>query len=193
MRQQFGDPKVRPFLAESEEALTALTIQFLEDAAINPYKGSVPVERIQNVVRTKCPDLYSKVVGCSHGSWKKYVEKHDEVFHLFSVEEGKWRMRLVKHTDYKIGDELESAARLAWDEHFTKTLIAHLKSLPSRSCKVDDFMAVYPSLPGNLCKPDGSLEFPLPPRGDLVRFVRRHPQHYSYDPSVFLISLKCDP
>jgi len=178
------------FMAEFEEDLTSVTIQFLEEPSINPYKGSVPVERIQNVVRTKCPDLYSKVVGRSHGSWKKYVEKHDEVFQLFSVEEGKWRMRLVKHTEYKIGDEKEVAARLAWEAHFTKTLIAHLRNLPSRTCKVDEFMAQYPHLPGNVLLPDGSLEFPLPPRGDLVRFVKRHPQYFTYDQSLFLIGLK---
>ena len=189
-RWEFRDPKVRVFMADYEDDLTESTIHFLEDSTINPYCGSVPVERIQNVVRTKVPDLYSKVVGTRHGSWKKYVEKHEEVFQLFSVEEGKWRMRLLKHTDYKIGDEREIAARVAWEKHFTQTLLSYLQSVPEQKCRVDDFMQKYPELPCNQRKADGSLEFPLPPRGDLVRFVKRHPQYFGYDPTIFLISMK---
>lgn len=38
--------------------------------------GSVPVEKIQNILRCQHRDLYDKVVGSKHRSWNKFVEKH---------------------------------------------------------------------------------------------------------------------
>ena len=62
----------------------------------------MPVERIQNVVRSKHADLYNTVVGTRHNSWRRYVERHLDAFHLFSVEDGKWRMRLVQHENWEV-------------------------------------------------------------------------------------------
>ena len=56
-------------------------------------------------------------------------------------------------------------------------------------------MAAYPTLPQNLirCKTgDGAEELlhPLPARGDLVRFVRRHSTHFIYDSETLSMVLK---
>ena len=50
---------------------------------------------------------------------------------------------------------------------------------------IDDFIYAYPHLPGNRVNPDGYLEFPLPPRGDIVRFVRKHRSLFLYDDDTY--------
>ena len=156
---------------DSENELTAIAIQHLEDPTVNPYRGSVPVERIQNAVRMKVPELYRIVIGSRHGSWKKYVANHTDVFELFPMDQGKWRLRLLKHEDYKAGDEKEMVDRAKVEKHFIETLCMHLKGLPEQSSTVDHFLASYPELPCNVRKADGTLETPVPPRGDLVRYA----------------------
>lgn len=41
----------RKYKTQNETRLIEIVVGLLEDNAMNPYKGSVPVERIQNVVR----------------------------------------------------------------------------------------------------------------------------------------------
>lgn len=187
----WGITEARPqtFMDEFEDDLKSITIGYLMDPEINRYKGSVPVEKIQNILRCQHRDLYDKVVGSKHRSWNKFVEKHQETFELFSIEDGKWRMRLTSHTDYKLGDQREKQARETEDAHFLKALTQYLLSLPERACKVDDFIAAYADLPCNKVLPDGTLEHPLPKRGDFVRFVKRHAKNFAYDQSIFLIRL----
>lgn len=53
----------------------------------------------------------------------------EELRHVLAVllEEGKWRMRLLGHEDWKKGDRKEEAARDAWENHFTSVLTAYLE------------------------------------------------------------------
>lgn len=46
---------------ELEKKATAIIQGYLSDCSINPYKGSVPLERIQNIFRAKHSDLYEQV------------------------------------------------------------------------------------------------------------------------------------
>ena len=45
------------FQTQNELKLIEIVVGLLEDQTMNPYKGSVPVERIQNVVRWVCPEF----------------------------------------------------------------------------------------------------------------------------------------
>eukprot|EP00668_Euglena_longa_P006864 GGOE01008201.1.p1 GENE.GGOE01008201.1~~GGOE01008201.1.p1 ORF type:complete len:897 (-),score=110.54 GGOE01008201.1:631-3066(-) len=182
----------RQFMNEFEMQLTETTIIYLEDETINPFRGSVPVERIQNVVRSKHADLYNTVVGTRHNSWRRYVERHPDVFHLFSVEDGKWRMRLVQHENWEEGDRLEQVERQSKEQHLISCLSLFLERRQGMNCKVDEFMEAYPTLPPNQGLLDIESTHPLPARGDLVRFVRRHSCFFVYDPDTLSLSLKTD-
>eukprot|EP00667_Euglena_gracilis_P011264 EG_transcript_11497 len=192
-RLELTQERTQTFMDEFEQDLKDITIAYLLDRDINRYQGSVPVEKIQNILRCQHRDLYDKVVGSKHRSWNKFVEKHQDAFELFSIEDGKWRMRLTSQTDYKQGDQQEKQARETEDAHFLKALTQYLLSLPERSCRVDDFIAAYPDLPCNRLLPNGSLEHPLPKRGDFVRFVKRHNKQFAYDQSQFMIRLLQPP
>jgi len=189
MNWSLVESRTQTFMDEYETQLKDITVGYLMDKEINRFHGSVPVEKIQNILRCQHRDLYDKVVGSKHRSWNKFVEKHQDTFELFSIEDGKWRMRLTSHTNFRLGDRKEKEARETEDLHFLKALTQYLHSLPDRACKVDDFIAAYPDLPCNRLLPDHTLEHPLPKRGDFVRFVKRHSKNFAYDPSMYVIRL----
>lgn len=173
--------------------MTQLIVEFLLDTTINPYQGSVPVERIQNLFRSRYPGPYDEVVGNKHSAWKRFIERHNDVFSIFPIEEGKWRMRLLCHEDWKAGDQKEEAARDAWEHHFTAVLTSFLQEREDKASTLDAFMAAYPNLPENAIKgaETDAPEYPLPHRGDLVRFLRRSAV-FSFDPTSFRIGFRQD-
>jgi hypothetical protein len=181
----------RKYKTQNEMRLIGLVVGLLEDANMNPYKGSVPVERIQNVIRAQHGPLYTLIVGSRHNSWKRFLEFHPRTFHLFCVDDGKWRMRLVRHCDWREADLQEQEERHTRDSHLIGCLATFLRTQPNGHCRVDDFRNAYPSLPQNRT-PDGGKEppYPLPARGDLTRFVRRHPARFIYDKDNFSIILR---
>jgi hypothetical protein len=160
-------------------------VKHLQTPEINPFRGSVPIERLQNVLRTYYPDLYNTVVGTKHNSWRRFVERHNNVFHVFCIDGGKWRMRLLIHTDWQIGDREEQNNRAARESHLIECLLMYMETKPDGACKVDEFMDAYPHLPQN--DPTSLDYIPLPARGDLVRFTRRHPLYFVYDPDTLSI------
>lgn len=176
--------------AEIEQRATQIIAGYLLDASINPYQGSVPVERIQNLFRSRNPELYDQVVGSKHSAWKRYIERNSDIFSIFPIEEGKWRMRLLCHQDWKTGDQKEEAARDAWEQHFTAVLLMYLQNCTEQSSTLDDFMAAYPAMPQSKAQAGDRGElYTLPHRGDLVRFLRRSTV-FTYDQASFLISLR---
>jgi len=188
----FGKGPTRSNLQELEKQATDIIAGFLSDPAINPYMGSVPLERIQNIFRCRHSELYDQVVGTKHSAWKKYVQRNAEVFAQFSVEEGKWRMRLQSHTDWEKGDLKEEKAKTAWENHLTETLTRYLESLPVRSSSLDSFKDAYPQLVEQQLQAGMDVKhYTLPHRGDLVRFIRRS-DVFSYDQSSYLIGFKQD-
>ena len=176
---------------EAEKQVTDIIVGYLHNPNINPFKGSVPVERIQNIFRGRYASLYEQVVGSKHSAWKRYIERNSDVFRFFPIEEGKWRMRLLCHTKWQEGDQQEEAAREALETHFTNTLTAYLELLPEKKSSLDAFMEAYPSMPQNKRTDgtDGATQYPLPHRGDLVRFIRRSTK-FSYEQSSYLIGFK---
>uniref|UniRef100_A0A7S4CZA9 Uncharacterized protein n=1 Tax=Eutreptiella gymnastica TaxID=73025 RepID=A0A7S4CZA9_9EUGL len=182
-----------PELSPADE-LKESTIRLLEDDKINPFKGSVPLEKIQNILscnRGPYTDLYHVVVGKGKGKLKAFLQQYPDTFQHFAIEDGKWRLRLTKHTNYEFADREERRVREREVKHFLDALQMYLEKQPSRCCKVDDFIAAYPHLSINKVLATGELEHKLPPRGDLVRFVEKHTSLFRYEKShkMFIIRL----
>lgn len=172
------------FISQSEQMFTEITKELLDNPTYNPYKGSVSVEKIQNIMLARYPDLFNEVVGKKHNGWKEYIERHLDMFQLSSAKDGKIRMRLHEHTEWEMGDLQEQHEREAKEQHFVDCLVAYLQSRPNRQCSVDEFIEEYPRLPQNQIIQasmggvmDGAPLFPelgRKNRGDLVRLIQRH-------------------
>jgi hypothetical protein len=191
--QSTGNPAPHPNIADLELQLADATTALMQSDSINPFWGSVPVERIQNAARAKHAELYNAVVGSRHNSWRRFVERHPDAFHLFALEDGKSRMRLIQHVHWEEGDRREVEERRQREAHLALCLDLHLRGRPNGFCRVDEFMNAYPSLPPN-CLPGASINgtpvHALPARGDLVRFVRRHADRFVYDADTLSMGLK---
>lgn len=90
---------------------------------------------------------------------------------------------------WQTGDQHEAMDQAAYSAHLLNMLLRFLFSNTQRPRSIDDFIAAYPSIWGNVLRPDGSPAIPLLRRGDLVKFVRHHPTLVSYDRQTFVISL----
>ena len=64
------------------------------------------------------------------------------------------------------------AQKQALETYFYNSLVQHLLTQPEHQCKVDEFIAAYPTLPTTKLAEDGGVEIELLHRGDLVRCVR---------------------
>ena len=93
-------------------------------------------------------------------------------------------MRLPTHTNWQDADKTEQQQRSVADTHVLACLTGFLAS--RRRCVLDEFITAYAELPQN----GPGTDVPLPPRGDLVRFIRRHPQVFQYDSQEFIVTLK---
>jgi hypothetical protein len=195
-RRVFESPLAgRRYIPVKEQELTSIIVQCMESAEINPYRSSVPVERIQNIARAEFADLYAMVVGTRHNSWRNFIQKHNDVFELFTIEDGKWKMRLKSHTDWREGDRREWEERTCRENHYLWCLQEYLRTQPNSTCKVDTFMEAYHTLPANRRSPRdcSQLLHPLCPRGDLVRFIRHHNAYFYYNTSKYTVELKQQP
>lgn len=177
-----------------DEQLKEIAIHLLENRKVNPFEGSVPLEKIQNILscsRGPYTDLYHAVVGKGKGKLIQFFNQYPETFEHFGIEDGKWRLRLTRHKNFRFGDQCEKATRQAEVTHLLGALRFYLERQPGYWCKVDDFIEAYEHLPCNVRTPDGSLVLPLPPRGDLVRFVEKHTDCFRYEkcPKTFIIHL----
>ena len=101
--------------------------------------GSVPLEKIQNILscnRGPYTDLYHVVVGKGKGKLKAFLQQYPDTFQHFAIEDGKWRLRLTKHTNYEFADREERRVREREVKHFLDALQMYLEKQPSRCCKV---------------------------------------------------------
>eukprot|EP00667_Euglena_gracilis_P021126 EG_transcript_23051 len=175
----------------SEDQIVDAIVSILNDPKHNAYQASVPIERVQNVCRSRFPQLYEEVVGMKHNSWRHFLERHPDKFAVFSIDDGKLRMRWLQHVNWQIGDDLERADRSHREDHIAKCIVGHLRRTGQRHCTVDAFIEVYPALEENLAlQQAGQPGVPLPARGDLVRFVKRHPKLFEYDSVNLRIMLR---
>jgi hypothetical protein len=164
---------------DAETKLKMEMIKLLNDPSRNPYGGSMPLEKIQNILSSDngpYTQLYNEAVGKGKGKLSMFLSKHPEIT-VFGLEGGKkWRVRLTDNKDYEKGDQKEKAAIEAKEKHLLRTLEQYLNEQKDRSCEVDNFIKAYPTLP-EATGPDGKLKYELPNRGDLVRFVLKHTKH----------------
>jgi hypothetical protein len=130
-------------------------------------------------------------VGVKHNSWRRFLERHPDQFEVFAVDDGKLRMRWLPHFNWKAGDDLEQADRALREAHFVLCIFSHLRRQDAADSTVDAFIEAYPTLDENAARMRrNDPPIPLPPRGDLVRFVKRHPSFFDYDAKTLRIMLK---
>ena len=174
-----------------EEELTKIIVEYMKDKHINPFEGSVPVERIQNIVRSLHPETYNIVVQQKyHGKWRHYVEANANVFVLLQDinDKQKIRIRLHSNDNWETGDIKEKQNQKNIEDHIIKHLYKFIEKNGNNVCQMDEFYQYYYS---TIKKNQDNFIFrKLPLRGDIVRFIKKHNHLFQYDNKKWIITSK---
>jgi hypothetical protein len=91
------------------------------------------------------------------------------------------RVRLVVHSAWRYGDDQQAEDRAKRERALLCALCCFLQSRSNGSGPINDFMAVYGAWLGGL----------MPRRGDVIRFIRRHPRIMTCQHSVCVCVCVC--
>ena len=169
--------------------IVAHTILF--DRWVNPYAGSLPVEKVQNTVLLRHPDLFRRVVGHKSRGWLDFLNRHRTVFVVFlDPFRNLRRVRVIDQRDWQVADEREEMERLATEQSIIGAVVNFVVMQPEgRRCTLDAFIDAYPQLPFVRTSPLGEPTARMLRRGDLVRLIRRYSCVIRFDNDSFELSL----
>ena len=144
----------------------------------------MPIEKLQNFVYNNYPKLYRAVIGCQRSGWKNFLCRHGDTLVTFGFNMNR-RVRWVGHTNWMTADLHTETERSIKKNHIRNMLCIFLRQWQGEITTLDDFMAHYPFLPGNSLGRDRGPILPLPPRGDLVRFIRQNRHMFLFDDETY--------
>jgi hypothetical protein len=112
------------------------------------YGGSLPSERVQNIIKKDYAELYDAVVvGRFKKKWHKFVQHFPDTFHLFSrparpgpEEEHSWRIRLTWSEDWEETDRQEEELRSGREREMVEKTQALLLQYPDYQAPVHDLV-----------------------------------------------------
>jgi hypothetical protein len=133
---------------ESEERDASLEAQLIQ--CILDYfgdcKGSLPSERVQNVIKKDYADLYEQVVVARfRKKWHKFLQHCSETFLLFTRpaqpapnQDYCWRIRLATNSDWEEADQQDEEYRARRDRELLDKVHSILMNSPGQQCLMID-------------------------------------------------------
>ena len=127
--------------AQQRAELAELTLAIFEG-----QKGSLPSERVQNVIKRDHEELYAAVVGAQFKKkWNHFIQHRPDLFQLFSrrvrngdKEELAWRIRLTSATNWEEVDREHEEMRADREIELMKKTLALLLQSPDHEAPVAD-------------------------------------------------------
>jgi len=137
-----GDAARRDFSLERQ--LVRRIVEYFGDC-----KGSLPSERVQNVIKKDYADLYEAVVvNRFRKKWHKFLQHCSHTFHLFTRpaqpapnQDYCWRIRLVGNSDWEEADQQDEEFRARRDRELMDKVQAILAASPGQQCPMLDVIA----------------------------------------------------
>uniref|UniRef100_A0A7S1I7H0 Uncharacterized protein n=1 Tax=Eutreptiella gymnastica TaxID=73025 RepID=A0A7S1I7H0_9EUGL len=157
------------------EKIAALEQAIVDFCAAHP--GSVPSERVQNIIKKEQPELYEAVVTRQFKKkWHKFLEQFPNKFILFTKpaqpapeEDFCWRIRLTDGpAGWEAADAQEELRRQEWEEEVLRRVVALLQSCPDQTSSMNE---IINELNAHLAAPTVP-EDPSPSAATLHRRVR---------------------
>lgn len=130
---------------EKDALLEAQLVQCIVDY-FGDCKGSLPSERVQNVIKKDYADLYEQVVVARfRKKWHKFLQHCSDTFQLFTRpaqpapnQDYCWRIRLVNNTDWEDADQQEEEFRAFQDKELLDKVHSILSSSFNGQCLMID-------------------------------------------------------
>lgn len=156
-------------MADRLHAAAVLTIQ---DSTVNPHGGSLPVQKVLSVMERRWKWMLTALLQDRPFSW--FLGQNRSLV-VFRDRNNKERVRHVDATNWEAADAQHRAEHSGQRWEMKEALVHYLYQCPDRSGTPDGFLAYFTSQPVK--------------RGDLVRFVQRHENLFSYDRTNYVIRL----
>eukprot|EP00668_Euglena_longa_P007993 GGOE01009616.1.p2 GENE.GGOE01009616.1~~GGOE01009616.1.p2 ORF type:complete len:317 (-),score=42.28 GGOE01009616.1:675-1595(-) len=167
-----------------EAQLVQCIIEYFGDC-----KGSLPSERVQNVIKKDFAELYEQVVVARfRKKWHKFLQHCSDTFHLFTRpaqpepnQDYCWRIRLVNNSDWEEADVQEEELRAQRDKELLDKVHSILNSVPNKECPMIEVInELNKDVKGEEAGKDDNEDFELHNRkgrkiraGDLKRLMRK--------------------
>eukprot|EP00667_Euglena_gracilis_P008833 EG_transcript_8958 len=167
-----------------------LVLEMLENLLdcpkVNKHRGSVPVEKLHNLLQDRYGRLLQRVL--QGWTFAEFVGRFPGRFVVFFASPTRQHVRAVWHRDWREGDQRAKEEYLSMKSHIMRALVEHLRRQTGYSSTVTCFMEAYPTLPCN-APARGRPLAPLPKRGDLVRLVKGREDLFYFDGESYRIHL----
>ena len=153
-----------------------IVVALMENIIVNPFQGSIAIEKIISILKYKHNDLYNSYIG-SKSIYKKFIhflESYPEYFTIILTTDN-IRLRLTKNENWEYGDYIEEKTKRDNDYNLEQNLIIYLSTYGS-----DDITNI-------MCHINTTIK-----RGDLVRFIKRRSNIFNFNNNSFVVSLQKD-
>lgn len=144
-----------------------LIIELMKNKYVNPYQGSVRIEKITSILNDRYDNLFTLKIKPKYKKFTKFIEEYSQYFVLLENN----KIALVENINYENADKIHESDKERFNQYLKNQIISYLTKY--NMCSVDDIMS-------NI-----NVEIK---RGDLVRFIKRFAYIFIFDSKTFMVS-----
>eukprot|EP00667_Euglena_gracilis_P029095 EG_transcript_38021 len=97
----------------------------LDNPKVNKHGGSVPVEKLHNLLQDRYGRLLQRVL--QGGTFAEFVSRHPGRFVVFFASPTRQHVRAVWHRDWREADQRAKEEYLSTKSHVLRALVEHLR------------------------------------------------------------------
>lgn len=153
------------------DSIVDLIVSLLNNEYINPYQGSVCIEKIISILKYKYNDMYNLHVECKYKKFTDFLKSYPEYFTIITNEKNT-RIILTNNMNWKHADNIEEKTKQYYDNYLEYQIINHLATYGSDY--VDNIMC--------------NIYFTIK-RGDFARFIKRRKNIFIFNDTLYVVSL----
>lgn len=149
------------------DSIVNLIIELIRNKYVNPHQGSIPIEKITSILNDKYNNLFTLEIKPKYKKFTRFIQEYPQ--HFILLENNK--IALVDNIHYEYADKIYESDKERFDQYLKNEIISYL--IKYNICNPDDIMS--------------NINVQIK-RGDLVRFIRRHSNIFTFDNKTFMVS-----
>ena len=149
------------------DSIVNLIIDLIRDKYVNPYQGSVCIEKITSILNDKYNNLFTLEIKPKYKNFTRFIQEYPQYFILLENN----KIALVDNIHYEYADKIHESDKKRLDHYLKNEIVSYLTKY--NTCNPNDLMS-------NI-----NVEIK---RGDLVRFIKRHPTIFTFNNNTFMVS-----
>lgn len=149
------------------DSIVNLIIDLIRNKYVNPHQGSVCIEKITSILNDKYNNLFTLEIKPKYKKFTRFIQDYPQ--HFILLENNK--IALVDNIHYEYADKIHESYKERFDQYLKNEIVLYLTKY--NTCNPNDLMS-------NI-----NVEIK---RGDLVRFIKRYPNIFTFNNKTFMVS-----